>query len=99
LPRWIWATSVSGAGIQGIAGAAVYSASNGGVSNVTRALALERAPQRVGVNAVSPAGIETPMLAGQEREVAEVVWFLAQPAAACVTGATWSIDFGLSAGI
>jgi len=32
-------------------------------------------------------------------EVAEVVWFLAQPEAAAITGANWSIDFGLSAGI
>jgi hypothetical protein len=30
---------------------------------------------------------------------AEVVWFLAQPTAAGVTGANWSIDFGLSSGI
>ena len=119
----------SDAGIQGNAGAAVYSASKGGVSNLTRALALELAPRGVRVNAVCPADIETPMLAGQARdfghgdpegyfaklraaypqgerarflhpgEVAEVVWFLAQPAAAGVTGANWSIDFGLSAGI
>ena len=119
----------SDAGIQGNAGAAVYSASKGGVSNLTRALALELAPQGVRVNAVCPADIETPMLEGQARdfgggdpeayyaklrsaypqgersrflqpaEVAEVVWFLAQPTAAGVTGANWSIDFGLSAGI
>jgi len=119
----------SDAGIQGNAGAAVYSASKGGVSNLTRALALELAPRGVRVNAVCPADNETPMLAGQARdfgdgdpegyyaklraaypqgerarflqpgEVAEVVWFLAQPAAAGVTGANWSIDFGLSAGI
>jgi len=119
----------SDAGIQGNAGAAVYSASKGGVSNLTRALALELAPRGVRVNSVCPADIETPMLAGQARdfgdgdpegyyaklraaypqgerarflqpgEVAEVVWFLAQPAAAGVTGANWSIDFGLSAGI
>ena len=119
----------SDAGIQGNAGAAVYSASKGGVSNLTRALALELAPRGVRVNAVCPADIETPMLEGQARdfghgdaqgyyaklrsaypqgerarflqpsEVAEVVWFLAQPAAAGVTGANWSIDFGLSAGI
>lgn len=119
----------SDAGIQGNAGAAVYSASKGGVSNLTRALALELAPRGVRVNAVCPADIETPMLAGQARdfggddpeayyaklrsaypqgerarflapgEVAEVVWFLAQPSAAGVTGANWSIDFGLSAGI
>jgi NAD(P)-dependent dehydrogenase (short-subunit alcohol dehydrogenase family) len=119
----------SDAGVQGNAGAAVYSASKGGVSNLTRALALELAPRGVRVNAVCPADIETPMLAGQARdfgggdpeayfaklrsaypqaerarflkpaEVAEVVWFLAQPSAAGVTGANWSIDFGLSAGI
>ena len=119
----------SDAGIQGNAGAAVYSASKGGVSNLVRALALELAPRGVRVNAVCPADIETPMLAGQARdfgggdpqayfdrlrsaypqgerarflapaEVAEVVWFLAQSEAAGVTGANWSIDFGLSAGI
>ena len=119
----------SDAGIQGNAGAAVYSASKGGVSNLTRALALELAPQGVRVNALCPGDIDSPMLAGQARdfgvgdqegylaklrsaypqgerarflqpaEVAEVVWFLAQPAAAGVTGANWSIDFGLSAGI
>jgi len=32
-------------------------------------------------------------------EVAEFVWFLAQPHAAAITGANLSIDFGLSAGI
>ena len=119
----------SDAGVQGNAGAAVYSASKGGVSNLTRALALELAPRGVRVNAVCPADIETPMLEGQARdfgggdpqayyaklratypqgecarflapgEVAEVAWFLAQPSAAGVTGANWSIDFGLSAGI
>lgn len=119
----------SDAGIQGNAGAAVYSASKGGVSNVTRALALELATRGVRVNAVCPGDVDTPMLAGQARdfggddpggyfrrllagypqkdqarfirpdEVAEVVWFLAQPDAAAITGANWSIDFGLSAGI
>ena len=119
----------SDAGVQGNAGAAVYCASKGGVSNLTRALALELAPHGVRVNAVCPGDVDTPMLAGQARdfgegdpagyvarlrsgypqgertrflradEVAEVVWFLAQPAAAGVTGANWSIDFGLSAGI
>jgi NAD(P)-dependent dehydrogenase (short-subunit alcohol dehydrogenase family) len=119
----------SDAGIQGNAGASVYSASKGGVSNLTRALARELAPRGVRVNAVCPADVETPMLRGQARdfgggdaeayyakllsaypqaesarflkpaEVAEVVWFLAQPSAAGVTGANWTIDFGLSAGI
>ncbi len=119
----------SDAGIQGNAGAAVYSASKGGVSNLTRALALELAPRGIRVNAVCPGDVDSPMLAGQARdfgggnpegyfrrlldgypqkdrarfirpdEVAEVVWFLAQPEAAAITGANWAIDFGLSAGI
>lgn len=33
------------------------------------------------------------------QEVAELIWFLTQPAAAPITGANLSIDFGLSAGI
>jgi NAD(P)-dependent dehydrogenase (short-subunit alcohol dehydrogenase family) len=32
-------------------------------------------------------------------EIAELIWFLAQPHAAPITGANVSIDFGLSAGI
>lgn len=119
----------SDAGLQGNTGAAVYCASKGGVSNLTRALALELAPRGVRVNAVCPADVDTPMLRYQaesfgggdpdayrnkllagypqgERarflradEVAELIFFLAQPAAAGITGANLSIDFGLSAGI
>ena len=119
----------SDAGLQGNRGAAVYCASKGGVSNLTRALALELAPRGVRVNAVCPADVDTPMLRYQaerfgggdpeayrrkllagypqaERarflradEVAELIFFLAQPTAAGITGANLSIDFGLSAGI
>ncbi len=32
-------------------------------------------------------------------EIAELLWFLAQPAAAAITGAALSIDFGLSSGV
>ena len=32
-------------------------------------------------------------------EIAELIWFLAQPSSAAITGANISIDFGLSAGI
>jgi NAD(P)-dependent dehydrogenase (short-subunit alcohol dehydrogenase family) len=118
----------SDAGIQGNAGAAVYCASKGGVSLLTKALALELAPRGVRVNAVCPGDTDTPMLHGQARdfggddpdaylqqildrypqgpsarfvqpgEVAELVWFLAQPGAAAITGANLSIDFGISAG-
>jgi len=119
----------SDAGLQGNSGAAVYCASKGAVSNLTRALALELAPRGVRVNAVCPADVDTPMLRYQAEtfgggdpegyrrrllahypqqtrarflrpeEVAELIFFLAQPSAAGITGANVSIDFGLSAGI
>ena len=119
----------SDAGLQGNTGAAVYCASKGAVSNLTRALALELAPRGVRVNAVCPCDVETPMLIHQAEtygdrnpdayrrrllagypqkkrarflraeEVAELIFFLAQPAATGITGANLSIDFGLSAGI
>ncbi len=117
----------SDAGVQGNAGAAVYCASKGGVSNLTRALALELAPRGIRVNAVCPGDVDSPMLRGQAAasadpaayldkllrgypqaasarfieppEIAELIWFLAQPSSAAITGANISIDFGLSAGI
>ena len=119
----------SDAGLQGNAGAAVYCASKGGVSVLTKALALELAPLGIRVNAVCPGDVDSPMLRGQAAvfaphaqqayldrllagypqgararfirpaEIAELIWFLAQPAAAPITGANISADFGLSAGI
>lgn len=55
----------SDAGLQGSAGAALYCAAKGGVVLLTKALALELAPQGVRVNALCPADVETPMLAYQ----------------------------------
>jgi NAD(P)-dependent dehydrogenase (short-subunit alcohol dehydrogenase family) len=55
----------SDAGLVGNAGAAIYSASKGGVVLLTKALALELAPRGIRVNAICPADVETPMLAFQ----------------------------------
>lgn len=52
----------SDAGLIGNKGAAIYCASKGGVSLLTKALALELAPRGIRVNAVCPCDIETPMI-------------------------------------
>jgi NAD(P)-dependent dehydrogenase (short-subunit alcohol dehydrogenase family) len=52
----------SDAGRQGNVGAAAYCATKGAVTNFTRALALDLAPDLVRVNSVSPADTDTPML-------------------------------------
>jgi NAD(P)-dependent dehydrogenase (short-subunit alcohol dehydrogenase family) len=44
------------------AGVAAYTASKGGVNALTRAMALDHAPENVRVNAVCPASVDTPML-------------------------------------
>lgn len=52
----------SDAGLVGNTGAAVYSASKGGLVLLTKALALELAPRRIRVNALCPADVATPMI-------------------------------------
>ncbi len=118
----------SDAGVVGTPETAIYTASKGGVSLLTKSLALELAPFLVRANAVCPADIMTPMLQYQAdtygggdtegyfkrlltsyaqgakarfitpQEVAELIFFLASPAATPITGANISIDFGTSAG-
>jgi NAD(P)-dependent dehydrogenase (short-subunit alcohol dehydrogenase family) len=58
----------SDAGLVGTAETAIYNASKGGVSLLTRSLALELAPKGVRVNAVCPNDVDTAMLAGQARD-------------------------------
>ncbi|HEX9123828.1 MAG TPA: SDR family oxidoreductase [Actinomycetota bacterium] len=58
----------SDAGLVGTAETAIYCASKGGVSLLTKALAMELAPKGVRVNAVCPNDVDTPMLAGQARD-------------------------------
>lgn len=55
----------SDAGVIGNAGAAIYCASKGGVTVMTKALARELAPRGIRVNALCPADIDSPMLQGQ----------------------------------
>jgi NAD(P)-dependent dehydrogenase (short-subunit alcohol dehydrogenase family) len=52
----------SDAGVVGTPETAIYTASKGGVSLLTKSLALELAPDLVRVNAVCPADVVTPML-------------------------------------
>ncbi len=53
------------ASVQGFAcqrGVAAYAASKGAVHSLTRALALDHAPDHIRVNSISPGSIRTPML-------------------------------------
>jgi NAD(P)-dependent dehydrogenase (short-subunit alcohol dehydrogenase family) len=58
----------SDSGLGGNPRCAVYNASKFGINGITRSLALELAPLGVRVNAVCPADVDTPMLAGQARD-------------------------------
>ncbi len=55
----------SDAGVVGNAGAAIYCASKGGVTTMTKALARELAPHGIRVNALCPSDIASPMLQSQ----------------------------------
>ena len=52
----------SNVGLVGAAGMAAYATSKGAVTNLTRAMALDHAAEGINVNAVCPAGVDTPML-------------------------------------
>lgn len=113
----------SDAGLIGEQGLAVYCASKGGVVNMTRALALELAPD-VRVNCVCPGYVDTDMVRrdfieraenpavmeqaiinhaplkriATPEEIATAIIYLASYDARYVTGATFQIDGGTTAG-
>src|SRR5262249_61423902 len=97
---------------QGSVPALMAVALKGGLSDATRALALELAPFGVSVNAVAPGLVDTPMHAPETHdflanlaplrriakvsEVADAVLYLAN--ADFVTGTVLPVDGGFSAG-
>jgi 3-oxoacyl-[acyl-carrier protein] reductase len=93
-------------------GQANYAASKAGLEALTKTVASEVARRSVTVNAVAPGLVQTDMTAGLENglleavparragtpeEVAACVRFLASDEASYVTGATLTVDGGLSA--
>jgi meso-butanediol dehydrogenase/(S,S)-butanediol dehydrogenase/diacetyl reductase len=54
----------SNAGIEGQAYNAAYCASKGGLVLLTKSMAVELAKQNVRVNAICPAGVDTPLIGG-----------------------------------
>lgn len=94
-------------------GQANYAAAKAGLEAMTRTVAVEVARRGVTVNAVAPGLVETRLTsegvgaeiaaaiparrAGTPEEVAACIGFLSSPEAAYVTGATLTVDGGLTA--
>jgi NAD(P)-dependent dehydrogenase (short-subunit alcohol dehydrogenase family) len=96
----------------GLAGAAAYGGTKATLAAMTRSWAAEFSPRGVRVNAVAPGPVYTAAdperiealaattllgRAAQAEEIAQVITFLASPAAAYITGATIAADGGRTA--
>lgn len=71
--------TASVAGLSGGDGPQAYSAAKAAVINLTRAVAVELAPERIRVNAICPGGINTPLLHRGSPEAMEGVLATLQP--------------------
>lgn len=96
-------------GVVGFGAAPAYTAAKHGLLGLTKAAALDLAPAKIRVVAVSPAFIRTPLISGLEEavlplhplgrlgepaEVASMVAYLVCDEAAFLTGATYLVDGG-----
>lgn len=97
----------AGAAIQAGAGMGAYAASKAGVHRLTEALASELADSSVTVNAILPSIIDTPTNRADmpdadtstwvtPKAIADVILFLASPAARSISGALIPVSRGAS---
>jgi len=101
-------------GLIGYSGGSAYCVSKAALIMLTKVLALELAPLRIRANCVCPGAVNTPMVPSKSRkrianqipigriglpkEIAQLVFYLASKHAKQITGATFVVDGGVTAG-